>query len=388
MWNGAKKTAAVSATDFLISAKNMSRIKTQCGTLLRITMKKPDMHRIMPAEWSKDITSVLIAYPHENTDWAYMLDEARECFNNIIKGITDDAELTAVVVTPDIELTRALLPSSLPADKLFFIELPTDDTWARDFGPITVDEGGQKKLVDFQFNGWGLKFASSNDNLVNMRAHSKGAFTLPLENRRSFVLEGGSIESDGRGTIMTTSECLMSPNRNGGDTREEIENELKRSLGAERVLWLDHGYLAGDDTDSHIDTLARFTDDHTILYVKSYIADDPHNDALGKMESQLQTFLTADGQSYNLIGLPLPDPIYDEDGERLPATYANFLITPKAILMPVYGQPMNDELATQMMRIAFPDHKIVGIDCNALIKQHGSLHCVTMQLHGGATATI
>ena len=351
-------------------------------------MKKPDMHRIMPAEWSKDITSVLIAYPHENTDWAYMLDEARECFNNIIKGITDDAELTAVVVTPDIELTRALLPSSLPADKLFFIELPTDDTWARDFGPITVDEGGQKKLVDFQFNGWGLKFASSNDNLVNMRAHSRGVFTLPLENRRSFVLEGGSIESDGRGTIMTTSECLMSPNRNGGDTREEIENELKRSLGAERVLWLDHGYLAGDDTDSHIDTLARFTDDHTILYVKSYIADDPHNDALGKMESQLQTFLTADGQPYNLIGLPLPDPIYDEDGERLPATYANFLITPKAILMPVYGQAMNDELATQMMRIAFPDHKIVGIDCNALIKQHGSLHCVTMQLHGGATATI
>ena len=349
--------------------------------------KMPDPRRIMPAEWSNDVASVLIAYPHENTDWAYMLDDARKCFNEIIRSIAEDAGLTAVVVTPDAAATRALLPS-LPADRLCLIELPTDDTWARDFGPITVKEGENKKLVDFQFNGWGLKFASSNDNLVNMRAHACGAFTMPIENRRSFVLEGGSVESDGRGTIMTTSECLLSPNRNGGDTREEIEAALKDTLGADRVLWLDHGYLAGDDTDSHIDTLARFANDHTILYVKSYIADDPHNDALEKMEEQLQTFTTADGQPYNLIGLPLPDPIYDENGERLPATYANFLITPTAILMPVYGQPMNDELATQMMKIAFPDHKIVGIDCNALIRQHGSLHCVTMQMHAGATAAI
>lgn len=349
--------------------------------------KMPETGRIMPAEWSNDVASVLIAYPHENTDWAYMLDEARSCFNQIINSIVEDAGLIAVVVTPDASATRNLLPS-LPANKVCLIELPTDDTWARDFGPITIAEGNIKKLVDFQFNGWGLKFASSNDNLVNMRAHACGAFTFPLENRRSFVLEGGSVESDGRGTIMTTSECLLSPNRNGGDTREEIEETLKETLGAERVLWLDHGYLAGDDTDSHIDTLARFANDHTILYVKSYVADDPHNDALERMEAQLRTFTTADGQPYNLIGLPLPDPIYDETGERLPATYANFLITPKAILMPVYGQPMNDELATQMMKIAFPDHKIVGIDCNALIKQHGSLHCVTMQMHVGSTAAI
>lgn len=341
----------------------------------------------MPAEWSEDVASVMIAYPHEGTDWGYMLDEARGCFNEIIKGITVEAGLHAVIVTPNIATTQLHLPQ-LPKGSFSFIEVPTDDTWARDFGAITVEEGGCKKLVDFQFNGWGLKFASANDNMVNMRASELGALTMELENRRSFVLEGGSIESDGRGTILTTSECLLSVNRNGGDSREEIETQLKDCLGSKRVLWLNHGFLAGDDTDSHVDTLARFANEHTILYVKSYLPDDIHNSELEKMESELRELVTADGQPYNLIGLPLPDAIYDEDGERLPATYANFLITPRAVLMPIYGQPMNDELATQMMRIAFPDHKIVGIDCNALIRQHGSLHCVTMQLHKGATAMI
>lgn len=266
------------------------------------------------------------------------------------------------------------------------MDVPTDDTWARDFGPITIEENGYKKFIDFQFNGWGLKFASANDNLINLRAKESGAYSLTLENQRSFTLEGGSIESDGLGTILTTSECLLSPNRNGGKTREEIEESLKHILGAKRILWLNHGYLAGDDTDSHIDTLARFANENTILYVKSYIERDQHNEELEEMECELRNFRTADGQPYNLIGLPLPDPIYDENGERLPATYANFLITPKTILLPVYNQALNDQLAIQMMKIAFPDHEIIGIDCNALIRQHGSLHCVTMQMHAGATA--
>lgn len=343
-------------------------------------------NRLMPAEWSQDVASVLLAYPHASTDWAYMLDEARECFNNIIRAVIETAGLTAIVVTPDAAETRRNLPSDLPDDRLCIIEVPTDDTWARDFGPITVEENGSKILVDFQFNGWGLKFASANDNLINLRAKESGLYTFPLENRRSFILEGGSIESDGCGTLLTTTECLMSPNRNGGNTRDEIEAYLKDTLGADRILWLNHGYLEGDDTDSHIDTLARFADEHTIVYVKSYIHDDRHNEELMKMEAELRKFRTADGSPYNLIGLPLPDPIYDEDGMRLPATYANFLITPNAILLPTYGQPKNDELALQMLKIAFPDHTIAGIDCNALIKQHGSLHCVTMQLHAGATA--
>ena len=341
--------------------------------------------RIMPAEWSQDVASVLMAYPHENTDWAYMIDEARSCFNEIIKCIVEHAGLTVVIATPDSQATRKLIPD-LPKNKVFFVDVPTDDTWARDFGPITIEENGYKKFIDFQFNGWGLKFASANDNLINLRAKESGAYSLILENQRSFTLEGVSIESDGLGTILTTSECLLSPNRNGGKTREEIEESLKHILGAKRILWLNHGYLAGDDTDSHIDTLARFANENTILYVKSYIERDQHNEELEEMECELRNFRTADGQPYNLIGLPLPDPIYDENGERLPATYANFLITPKTILLPVYNQALNDQLAIQMMKIAFPDHEIIGIDCNALIRQHGSLHCVTMQMHAGATA--
>lgn len=343
--------------------------------------------RIMPAEWSSEVTSILLAYPHDGTDWAYMLDEAKDCFNRIISAITKEAGLTAVIATPDIEETRRSLPSDIPDSKLCLVEVPTDDTWARDFGPITIEEEGKKKLIDFQFNGWGLKFAAANDNLINLRTKESGIFTSPVENCRSFILEGGSIESDGRGTILTTSECLMSPNRNGGSSREEIETYLKRTLGAERVLWINHGFLEGDDTDSHIDTLARFADDNTILYVKSYIECDRHNVELEKMEAELREFRDADSRPYRLIGLPLPDPIYDDSGERLPATYANFLITPDVVLMPTYGQPINDERALQMMKTAFPDHRIIGIDCNALIKQHGSLHCVTMQLHAGTVAT-
>lgn len=348
--------------------------------------KKSEKQRLMPAEWSKDVSSILLAYPHADTDWAYMLDEAQDCFNRIISAIINEAGLNAIIVTPDISDTRRRLPADLPKCRLFLAEIPTDDTWARDFGPITIEENDKKILVDFQFNGWGLKFPSANDNLINFRAKKSSIFTFPLENRRSFILEGGSVESDGRGTILTTTECLMSPNRNGGSSRDEIEKFLKETLGADRTLWLNHGFLQGDDTDSHIDTLARFADDHTILYVKSYIPEDIHNDELAKMEAELKEFKTPDGEPYNLIGLPLPDPIFDENGGRLPATYTNFLITPDTVLLPTYRQPQNDDLALQMMRMAFPDHKIIGIDCNTLIKQHGSLHCVTMQLHAGATA--
>lgn len=199
-------------------------------------------------------------------------------------------------------------------------------------------------------------------------------------NELSFVLEGGSIESDGQGTLMTTSQCLLSPNRNGAMSRDEIEEYLKSRFGLDRVLWLDYGALEGDDTDSHIDTLARLTPNDTILYVGTDDVTDSHYDELNKMKLQLQSFVTASGQPYNLIELPLPDAVYDEEGNRLPATYANFLIMNHSILMPVYRQPQKDELAAQIIKIAFPDHQVVKIDCSVLIKQHGSLHCVTMQV--------
>ena len=250
----------------------------------------------------------------------------------------------------------------------------TNDTWTRDYGPITVEDGTDLRLFDFTFNGWGMKFAADKDNLVNSRLFAETV------NRRGFVLEGGSIESDGRGTLMTTSRCLLSPNRNAQLSRDDIQEYLKAEFGLKQVLWVDHGFLEGDDTDSHIDTLARLAPHDTIIYCGAGNETGSQHDSLVAMARQLRSFTTPDRRPFNLIELPLPDPIFDDEGERLPATYANYLATPKAILMPTYGQPRNDRLAADTLRIVYGDRRIITVDCRALIRQHGSLHCATMQL--------
>ena len=259
-----------------------------------------------------------------------------------------------------------------------FLKCETNDTWARDHGAITLLDADGVSLLDFKFNRWGLKFASDKDNLITRRAVESEVMKGKYVNRLGFVLEGGSIESDGMGTLLTTSECLLSPNRNGQMNRVEIEEYLRSVFHLQRVLWLDHGYLAGDDTDSHIDTLARFCPADTIAYVQCKDADDEHYEELHRMEEQLKTFRTLKGEPYRLLALPMADKI-EEEGERLPATYANFLILNDAVLYPTYRQPENDARAGEVLREAFPGYEIIGIDCRALIKQHGSLHCVTMQ---------
>lgn len=347
-----------------------------------------DSLRRLPAEWEQH-DCVLLAWPHEHTDWNYMLDEARDCFSRIIHAIAE--EECVLLVGPAELCLPSVRKCGFPSDKVKFVDIPTNDTWARDFGGITVESNGSLYILDFKFNGWGLKFASNHDNLVNKRLSelsSGKVFGAKLENRLNFVLEGGSIESDGNGTLLTTSECLLSPNRNGEFSREEISEYLSGAFGVDRVLWLDHGALAGDDTDSHIDTLARLAPHDTIFYVGPGDDDDPNAESLKLMREQLFTLRTASGMPYNLVELPSPDPVYDEDGMQLPATYANFLITPKRILLPVYAQLQKDFLAEQTLKIAFPDHEVVPIDCRALIQQHGSLHCVTMQFPVGAIAGI
>jgi agmatine/peptidylarginine deiminase len=268
----------------------------------------------------------------------------------------------------------------LDNSKIYYHVAPTNDTWARDFGPITTIEGGKFVMHDFQFNGWGLKFSSCYDNLISRSIINAGIISGEYKNNLGFTLEGGSVESDGKGLMLTTSECLMSLNRNGDMSKTEVEAYLSRELGLKKILWLDYGYLAGDDTDSHIDTLVRLAPNDTIVYVGCDDENDEHYTALNKMKQQLEEFSTIDGAPFNLVELPLPKAIYDEDGERLPATYANFLIMKNTVLMPSYNQPENDALAIERLQQAFPGYKIVAVDCNALIKQHGSLHCVTMQL--------
>lgn len=332
-------------------------------------------HRL-PAEW-ESTGAILLSWPHRDSDWAYMLDEVMQCYINIATEIVKEEKL--IIVAPDITIPQKQL-AHLDTQKISFVEMPTNDTWARDFGPITTIDGDKYIINDFQFNGWGLKFASALDNLITRNLINSGAIKGTYNNRLGFTLEGGSIESDGKGLLLTTSECLLSPNRNGDLDKTQIELYLSASLGAKKTLWLDFGFLSGDDTDSHIDTLVRICPDDTIAYVGCGDINDEHFDELKAMKEQLKSFTTIDGQPFNLVELPFPDAIYDENGERLPATYANFLIMSNTVLMPSYNQPENDNQAAKQLQKAFPGYKIVPVDCRALIKQHGSLHCVTMQL--------
>lgn len=331
---------------------------------------------LFPAEWYPQ-SGIQLTWPHEETDWAYMLDEVTTCYIELAREIARRERL--LIVTPHPKQVKQLLQGVVDLEAVTFAQCPTNDTWARDHGGITLFCDGTPAIYDFKFNGWGLKFAANYDNLITSTLCRQGRFNARYENRLNFVVEGGALESDGAGTLLTTSECLLSPNRNGEWSQARIEEYLKETFGLQRVLWLDHGYLAGDDTDSHIDTLARFAPGNTIVYVQCTDPTDEHYEALRRMEEQLRTFTTLEGTPYRLLPLPMANAVYDENGERLPATYANFLIMNDAVLYPTYRQPANDQAAAQVLQQAFPDREIVGIDCSPLIRQHGSLHCVTMQ---------
>ncbi|MBS1350489.1 agmatine deiminase family protein [Bacteroides cellulosilyticus] len=334
---------------------------------------------VLPAEWAPQ-SGIQLTWPHAGTDWAHMLTEVQVCFAAIAREITQRELL--LIVTPEPEEVKKQISATVNMQNVRFMECETNDTWARDHGAITMLDAEGASLLDFMFNGWGLKFASDKDNLITRQAVKVGFLNGRYVNRLGFVLEGGSIESDGLGTLLTTSECLLSPNRNGQMSRDEIEDYLCSVFHLKQVLWLDHGYLAGDDTDSHVDTLARLCSPDTIAYVQCTDTQDEHYEALHQMEEQLKTFRTLNGNPYRLLALPMVDKI-EEEGERLPATYANFLIMNDAVLYPTYRQPENDQRAKEVLQEAFPEYEIVGIDCRTLIKQHGSLHCVTMQYPAG-----
>lgn len=292
-----------------------------------------------------------------------------------------------LIVTQHPDEVRAQLNAhGIAPHNISIFGCKTNDTWARDHGFISCTEGSQRILMDFQFNAWGMKFASNHDNQINRNLHEADAVKGEYINCLDFVLEGGSIESDGEGTILTTSSCLLAPNRNDVLNKAEVEIQLCQYFNADRILWLDHSWLAGDDTDGHIDTVARFCTPDTIAYIQCCDTNDEHYAEMSAMEEELKAMRTKDGKPYNLIPLPFPTAIYDpedtdEDGnpQRLPATYANFLIMNTAVLCPTYGQAENDAKAMEQLRKAFPDKEIAGIDCQILIRQHGSLHCCTMQ---------
>ena len=342
----------------------------------------------MPAEWEHQ-SMVMLTWPHEDTDWLPYLAEITETYVEMADAITHYEQL--IVATPHPIKVGALLSSRLSHDQMtrvYICHCKTNDTWARDHGPITlIDRDSHKNtLLDFRFNGWGEKFEASLDNQITQTLHKDGAFdtekqgTPRLSDNDDFVLEGGSIESDGKGTIFTTEFCLLAPNRNQPLDKEEIEEELKHRLKAKRIVWLHHGQLLGDDTDGHIDTTVRIAPNDTLLYHHCYDKNDAQYSDFMSLEEELKALRTTDGKPYNLIPLPQPEAIYDDE-ERLPATYANFLIINGAILVPTYGQSDNDKTACEAIALAFPDRKIIAIDSRTIIKQHGSIHCCTMQLY-------
>ncbi|NTV48180.1 MAG: agmatine deiminase family protein [Geobacteraceae bacterium] len=341
------------------------------------------MNPRLPAEWEIQ-DGVLMAWPHEGTDWAYMLEDVRPVFIDIIRNISR-FERVLLTAPHAASATEFLVKSGIDLTKVTVCEIPNNDTWARDFGPITVIYNNKPVLLDFGFNGWGLKFPANFDNLITKRLKQQRAL-LPNLNTIGLIMEGGSIESDGLGTILTTAECLLSPNRNPQLEKSEIEQALASLVGAKRVLWLHHGFLAGDDTDSHVDTLARICPDNTIVYQACDNPVDEHFETLKLMESELKTFTAPDGSPYRLIPLPLPVARFDEQAHRLPATYANFLIINGAVLVPIYRDSENDRTALERISQAFPGREIIAIDCLPLLEQHGSLHCVTMQLPQGVLA--
>ena len=311
------------------------------------------LSRRMPAEWEPQ-SMVQLTWPHKDTDWAPILSEITAVYEEMAREIRKREPL------------------------LIVDDILHNDTWARDHGFITVEsltpipsprgEGRELLLLDFKFNGWGEKFEATLDNQINRHLYDQGLVKGTYEDHLDFVLEGGSIESDGKGTIFTTKCCLMAPHRNQPLSQQEIEDKLKAYLGAERIVWLNHGSLIGDDTDG--------CPNDTLLYIGG---DEDHPD-LAEMEKELQALRTMDGHPYRLLKLPLPRPIYDGE-DRLPATYANYLVINGAVLVPTYNQPDLDTEAMRIIGEAFPDREIVGIDCRAVIKQHGSLHCCTMQYY-------
>jgi agmatine deiminase len=311
------------------------------------------------AEW-EDQSFVQLMFPHKNSDWNWYLDEILPVFENIALTIAKYQKCLVCFSDEDTIKNIKDIPN------IEFKKVPSNDTWCRDFGAITIEENGKKKLLDFQFNGWGKKFDAVLDNQISKKIFSH-VETI------DFVLEGGSIDSNGAGVVLTTSDCLLEENRNPAFTKKQIELKLKDFLGLEKLIWLDHGFLVGDDTDSHIDMLARFVDENTICYVTCDDEEDVHYEALKQMEKELQK------TNFNLIKLPwIEEKVYED--ERLPASYANFLIINGAVLVPTYNDK-NDNKALEVLQKAFKTRDVIGIDCSKVIRQHGSLHCLTMQYY-------
>lgn len=322
----------------------------------------------------------MLTWPHEDSDWGRHLESVYTTAADIGAAIASRQALLSVCRSSRHAglIQRLLVAAGAPMDQALFCIAESNDSWARDHGPVTTLCGDVPMLNDFIFDGWGGRCESSLDSAITQQLYRQRVFGDAAIRSRNLVLEGGALETDGRGTLLATRSSILSRQRNPGTSRPTIERCLGDWLGLDRILWLDHGRLDGDDTDGHIDTLARFSDPDTILYASAPPGDADHAE-LAAMARQLRTFRTRDGHPYRLLPLPFPGVHRDPSGRRLPASYANFLIINGAVLLPVYGARQDHEAAA-LLKLAFPSREIVTLDCRPLIQQNGSLHCLTMHL--------
>ena len=331
-----------------------------------------------PAEWAPQ-SAVQLTWPRADGDFSRHFDAVERNFIAIAVAISRHEDVIIGYGLDPVALKQRLVDAGANASHLRIYKVPSNDVWARDHGPVTIFRDGRLVHLDFVFNGWGNKFDATLDTQITRQLAEQNVWPGRVETLE-FVLEGGGIESDGHGPLLTTERCLLAATRNPQFSKSQIEQQLKDWFGLSRVLWLKHGDLIGDDTDGHIDTIARFCDAHTIAYQACDDRKDEHYDDLKALEQELQALRQTNGQPYTLVPLPLPAAIHDEDGKRLPAGYPNFLILNGAVLVPIYGDAKNDAIALERLRPCFPGRVVTGIDCRALINQYGSLHCVTMQI--------
>lgn len=337
----------------------------------------------LPAEWEPQ-SGLMLTWPHDKTDWAKFLDEVEPVYIEITRHVSQSQAV--LIVCRDNEhrnhIAGLLEKTSINHDNCHYYLAASNDSWARDHGPVTILDDGEPELLDFTFNGWGNKYPANLDNRITSELYKAHAFNSPISLKKiEFVLEGGSIETDGEGTLLTTASCLLSPQRNPGLSRNEIEKKLQEYLHIQRIIWLNHGHLRGDDTDGHIDTLARFVDAGTIFHVVSNDPLDPNYESLSLMEKELKSFKQINGMPYHLVPLPAIV-LKNSDGQYLPASYANFLITNETVLVPAYDIGMDAEVMNIFSKF-FINHKIVAINCKTLVQQFGNLHCIAMHLPQG-----
>ncbi len=341
-------------------------------------MNHPPCRPYLPPEWA-DQSGVMLTWPHDQGDWGDDLATIEQVFVGLTSAIVRYESCLIVCRDAEHRMSIQKRLSHLGDDKLAYGIAESNDVWVRDHGPITVICQNEPGLLNFCFNGWGKKYDFDLDNVITPTLFKQGVFgDAPMEDV-DLVLEGGAIEVDGSGTLMATRHSVITNTRNPEFDQAAIEKQLSEHFGIHRFIWLDHGALDGDDTDGHIDTLARFADRNTILYCACDDTSDSHYRELQALQAELEQSVTVTGEPYRLVPLPLPAAHYNDQGRRLPATYANFLILNDAILVPIYDDAQ-DEAVLAIFKSIFPEREIVPINCIALIQQFGSLHCATMQL--------